>query len=155
MDCPGAAILSLFFRRSDHDVAKGHVSVFTSLQIDRPWQAFLTIERAAGDARDFLMIDNRLAVLHYGDPSSDQGNVKGLPLVRLADRLRARSQKSINPTGALIWRLPARIGFDLHFIAPPQVHPAVGIWSAVKFHMQLEIAKFRVRNQFGAAPRTD
>jgi hypothetical protein len=36
--------------------------VVVALEIDRPGLALVTVERAAGDARDLLVIDQRFAV---------------------------------------------------------------------------------------------
>ncbi len=60
------------------------MSIFAALQVDRTRQAFVTIQRAAGDARNFLVIDDGLAILYYGDHASYQRDVEGLPLAGLA-----------------------------------------------------------------------
>jgi hypothetical protein len=58
------------------------VPFFTSLEINGPWQLFVAVQGATCDTWNFLVIDDRLAVLHHRDPSSYQGSVKGLPFAR-------------------------------------------------------------------------
>jgi len=47
------------------------VAFFTALKVDRTWQLLVTIQRATGDARDFLIVDGGLAILDGGDGSAD------------------------------------------------------------------------------------
>src|SRR5215472_9011001 len=53
----------------------------------------------------------------------------------------------------MAWRLVDRVGFDLHFIAPAQINAAVGLLSAIKLNVQLEVFVLRVVDQLRSVPR--
>ena len=59
-----------------------------ALQIDRSGQAFVTIERTAGDAGNLSVIDHGLAVLYDRNVSAHKGYIKTLPLASFARQLR-------------------------------------------------------------------
>ena len=77
----GACVL---FRWRDNDMAKGDMTFFTALQIYRPRQRFVAIQRPAGNTRDLLLVNYSLAILNYGHLSPEQRNIEGLPFVCLA-----------------------------------------------------------------------
>src|SRR5258707_379360 len=95
-----------------------------ALQIDRPGQAFVTIERTAGDARNLFVIDHGLAVLHDGDVSAYKSYIKALPLTGLARQLRRRRDETVHTAGVMAGWLINRVGFYLHFIAATQIDSA-------------------------------
>jgi len=101
------------------------VSGFAALQIDWDGKFFVTVQSPAGDARNFLFINDGLTILRNGDHSSNQRDVLGLPCSRLARLLRRRSQEAIHTSGAHRWPLWLRIVFDLKFVPSAQVDPAI------------------------------
>jgi hypothetical protein len=56
---------------SDHDVAKGYVALFATLEIDGTGQGFMAVECTTGDTGNLLIIDDGLAVLDDGDHTAD------------------------------------------------------------------------------------
>src|SRR4029077_4322924 len=115
----------LFFCwRYDH-VPKCDAALFAALQINRARQCFMTIERATGDPRNLLMIDDRPAVLGYADRSPDQRDVKGLPFPGRAWKFRRRRQETVDSTDSLARRFISGVGLDLHFVATAQIDTAV------------------------------
>ncbi len=58
----GGALRHASLCQRDSDVPERNVSGFTALQVNRTGQSFVAVESAARDSRDFLVINNRLAV---------------------------------------------------------------------------------------------
>jgi hypothetical protein len=131
----------LFRCRRDHDFSKSYVSVFTTLQVDRPGHSFTAIKSAARDAGNFLMINNGLAILNQSYRSSYQSDIERLPLSGFAWQFGGRSNKSVDCASVMIGRFLIRIGFDLHFISASEIDTAVGLFSAVKLDVKLEVPK--------------
>src|SRR5579864_281245 len=75
-------------RWSQHNLAKLHMALFATLEINRSRQTLVTIKRTAGDARNFLVVDYGLAILHDGHGAADQSDIESLPLAGLARQLR-------------------------------------------------------------------
>ncbi len=92
---------------------------------------------------------------HYSDAATDERNVEGLPLIRSTRLFGRRSEKPIHAAGVVTGRLSLRLGFDLYFVAPAQIDPAVGILAAVELHVQLEILELRVTDNLGAVARSN
>ena len=69
----------LVLRWHDKDAAVGYVPFFTSLKIEGSGQLLAAIQRATRDARDFLVIDDGLAVLNDSDPSPYQRDIEAQP----------------------------------------------------------------------------
>ena len=145
----------LFFGWREDDVAVGHAAFFAALKIDGTGQLLVAIERAAGDAGNFLIVDDGLTVPDEGHVSANQGDVVGLPLAGLAWKFRRWREEAVNAADAMAGRLINGVGFDLNFVAAAQVDAAVGIGIAVKFDMQLEILELGIVDQFGAFARRD
>ena len=78
----GDCLQILFLRWSEHNISKGYVSVLTALKINRAGPFFMTIQCAAGDSGNFLVINYGLSIVYDRDPSSYQGDIKALPLAR-------------------------------------------------------------------------
>src|SRR4029077_19270373 len=114
-------------RGSDDYLAKHHAAFFAALEVDGAGQFFVTIESAAGDAGDFLVVDDGLAVQDYRDHPADEGDVVRLPFAGLARRLRRRSEKTVDSAHALTRGIAGGIGFDLDFVTAAQIHAAIGI----------------------------
>src|SRR6478735_12012721 len=70
--------------RRKRDISKSDASNLASLQIDWPWKSFVTIQRTARYARNFLFINDGLTILNNGDCASHERNVVGLPFSRPA-----------------------------------------------------------------------
>jgi len=121
--------------RRDNDLAKRDMALLTALQIDRPRLRFVAIQRPAGNTRDLLVINYRLAVLNYGHLPAEQRNIKGLPYVCLARQFRRRRQEAVYGTGMMAWPLRLGLRLDLDFIAAAQLDAAVRVLSAVEFDM--------------------
>src|SRR5215472_10570214 len=143
------------FSWGQNDAAKRHASFFAALKIDRPWQFFMAVESAAGDAWDFFIVDDGVAILHCGDHSTDQCDVIALPFSGPSWLLRLGGQKAIDATHVMARGLLDRVGFYLHFVAAAQIDAAVRILSAIEFKVQLEVFEFRVVDQLRAIPRRD
>src|SRR4029077_4139335 len=143
------------FRWSDDNAAKLDVGSFAALQIYRAGQAFAAVQRATGDSRNLLVINYCLAVLHHRHASPNQRNVIGLPFVCLTRQFRRRHNKSINAAGVMHRAFVGGIRFDLYLVTSAQINAAVGSRSAVELHMQFEVFKFRVVDQFWAFSRSD
>ena len=137
----------------DDDAAKENVALFAALKIGRPRKTFMAIEGAAGDAGDFLVVDDGRTIQDDCDSAADQSNVVRLPLVRGAGGLRRRSEKTVNTAQAPLGRIGDGVGFELDFIAAAQIDAAVALVRAVVFDMQLEILEFGIINQFRTIPR--
>src|SRR5262249_8841729 len=88
-------VRALFLCRSYHNVPVSNSSVIP-LQIKRSWQFFVAVKSSTCYARNFLVVDNNLAILGNGDHSSNQGNVEALPLPGFASHFRGWGQKSID-----------------------------------------------------------
>src|SRR5258708_26754026 len=142
------ALWASLFLWSDDNAAKLDLAFFAALQIYRAGQAFVAVQRTAGDSRNFLLINYRLAVLHHRHASPNQRNVIGLPFVRLTRQFRRRHNKSIHAASVMHRAFVGGIRFDLYFVTSAQINAAVGSRSAVELHMQFEVFKFRVVDQF-------
>lgn len=59
----------------DRDVAKEDVAFFAALKVDGAGLTFAAVERAAGKAGNFLVVDDDLAVLKHCDFASDQRDI--------------------------------------------------------------------------------
>ena len=130
------------------------MSFFTSLKIDGSGQFFVAVQGATRDARDFLVVDDRLAVLNDSDPSSDQRDIKALPFSRLAGQFRRSSQETVYAAHMVTrWFLDG-VGFDLDFVSAAQIDATVGISGAVEFDMQFKIFEFGIVDQFRTVSRT-
>src|ERR1700739_552157 len=66
----GSILDELFRRRRDHDAPIQYVTLLAPLQINRAWQAFVTVECPPGDTGNLLIVDNRLPILYHRDVSS-------------------------------------------------------------------------------------
>lgn len=131
------------------------MSVFASLQVDRPRLSFMAVQSPAGDARDLLMVDDGGAVLYDRDMAPEERDLKGLPFARPARLLGRRSEETINAAGVMAGRLLNRVVFHLHFVTAAQIDAAVRSWTAVKFDVQLEIFEWVIVDQLGSVPGTD
>lgn len=138
---------ALFHRRRYDDASKTYVSIFTALQVDRAWQPFMAIERAAGNARDFLVIDDGLAILKDRNRSSYKRDVEGLPLARFAGQFRRRRNETIDSTSVMTRRFLFRVGLNLYFVAAAEINSAIGLLSAIEFDVQLEVFELRIVNK--------
>lgn len=67
--CSGLASIRLLFCGSNHNASIRDAAFFTSLQVNGTGHFFVTVERTTRDARNFLVVDDGLAVLHDGDGS--------------------------------------------------------------------------------------
>ena len=112
-------------RRHD-DIAELDATVFASLQVDRAGQRFVAVERAAGDARNLLIVDERRAVEHDRHAAADERDVIGSPRSGLAGHGRRRREETVDASHAAARAHPAPVVFHLHFVAAPQVDAAVG-----------------------------
>src|SRR5260370_40612195 len=119
------------------------MAFFTSLEIDRPRQFFVAVERATCDTGNFLVVDDGLAVLNHGDPSTEESDIEALPFSRFAGLLRRRGQETIYAAHVMARRLLDGVCFHLDFVPASQINAAVGIRSTVEFNMQFEVAEFR------------
>src|SRR5579862_8431235 len=123
-----------------------------ALEVDRSRVALVAVDRAAGHARDLLVVYRGDAVEDHGRPAPNERDVVGLP-VRPEGRLRGRACHAVNAArksegvlkarssgrpGAVMRRI--RRGY-LRFIAPPEIDPAVLVGRDVEFDVQLEIAE--------------
>ena len=143
----------LVIRGRNHDIPIGDVSLLAALQINRAGLAFVAVERAAGDARNLLVVDDGLAVQDHGDAPADESDVERLPHIRRTRLFRRGSEEPVHAAGVVAGRLALRLGFDLHFVASAQIDAAVGILAAIELHVQLEILELRVVDEFGAVAR--
>jgi len=129
------------------------VAFFGALQINGTGQFFVAIERTAGDARDFFVVDDSLAILGHGDHSPDERDVVRLPFSRLARLLRRGSQKAVHTAHVMARWLVQRVSLYLNFVAPTQINAAVRFFATVEFHVQLEVFELSLIHQFRAIPR--
>ena len=63
--------IRLLFCGSNHNASIRDAAFFTPLQVNGTGHFFVTVERTTRDARNFLVVDDGLAVLHDGDGSPD------------------------------------------------------------------------------------
>ena len=131
------------------------MSFFTTLQVDRTREFFVTVKSAAGYARNFLVINDGLAVLNDGDHSPYQGDVESLPLSDFPRQLRRGRNKSVYPAGMVAGRFLIGIGFNLDFVASAQINATVRFFVALELNVQLEVLKFRVADKLWSAPRSN
>src|SRR5271156_4829977 len=101
------------------------MALFRSLEIERPGQLFMAIQRSAGNSGDLLVVDHRLAVLDDGYLSPDQSDVKALPFPGLAWQLRRRSEKAIHATRMVTRRLGGGLILHLHLVTASQIDAAI------------------------------
>ena len=99
----------------------------------------MTVQRAAGYTRNFLVIDDGLAVLNNRNRASHQRDVEGLPNVGFARQFRRRRQESIYCAGVMAGRFLIGVGFNLHFVAAAQINSAVGLFPAVESTCSLSL----------------
>src|SRR3974390_27681 len=95
----------LLHGRREHDAAVCDAAFFATLQINGAGQLFVAVERAPGDPRNFLVVDDGLAVLHQCDPTATQRDVVGLPCSGLAWQFRRRCQEPVHPAHVMARRL--------------------------------------------------
>src|SRR5580658_4228001 len=91
--------ISGLLRGRDSYAAKEDVAFLASLEIDGAGLAFVAVERAAGEAGNFLVVDDGLAVLDHLDFAPDQRDVEGLPHVRSARQLGRGRKESVDAAG--------------------------------------------------------
>ena len=81
------------------------MALFATLQIDWLRQCLVAVQCAARDAGDLLVVDDGLAILHYGDSAPDERNVEGLPNVGPARLLGRGREESVDAPGMVAGRL--------------------------------------------------
>src|SRR5713101_5932176 len=140
--------------RSDDNTSIGYVAFFTSLEIDGSRQFFVAVERATRDTGNFLVVDDGLAVLNHGDPSTEESDIETLPFYRFAGLLRRRGKETVYAAHVVARRLLDGVCFYLNFVPASQINAAVGGGAAVELHMQLEVFKFGIIDQFRPVSRT-
>src|SRR6185369_14316755 len=84
-----------WFRWGDANVSVGD-SAMIALQIKRSGQLFVTVQGSSRDTRDFLVVDDGVAVLDHSHPASIHRYVEGLPGPRPSRLLRVRRQETIH-----------------------------------------------------------
>src|SRR6476660_8663733 len=87
--------------RRDHNVTKRNMTLLAALQVDRAGHCLVAVERAAGETRNLLVVDDGRAVQHDGDLSADERDVVGLPDIRTARQLRIRCDEAVDSAGVL------------------------------------------------------
>ena len=115
----------------------------------------MTIECSASDSGDFLVVNDRLAILHNCDVSADQSYVIRLPGIGFARQLRRGREEPIHPTGVVARRFLDRVSFNLHFITAAEVNAAIGVVTDVELEMQFEIFKFGITDELWSVAGTD
>ena len=70
----------LVLRQLNPDIPVRHSAVVVALQEERPGLAFVAVERAAGDPRNFQLVVDRYAVAHHRHSAAHQRDVERLPL---------------------------------------------------------------------------
>jgi hypothetical protein len=140
----------LLLRWSYDNAPISYVSFFAALKINGTRQFFVAVERATGDTRNLLTIDDGLAILYHGDRSANQRDIEGLPFSRLSGQFRGGSQKAVDTSSVVAGWFLNGIGFYLDFVAAAQIDAAVGIHSAVEFNMQPKILELGIVNQLRA-----
>src|SRR6266446_7761229 len=108
---------------------------FTSLKIDGPRQFFMAVERATRDTGNFLVVDDGLAVLDHGDPSTEESDIEALPFSRLAGQFRRSSQETVYAAHVVAGRFLDGVCFYLDFVPATQIDATVGGGAAVELHM--------------------
>ena len=129
----------LRLRDGNRNIAVLHASGVIALQINRPRLAFMTVERATRDSRNFLRIDGLHAVAHDCDRASHERNVEGFPLARLRRDFSRRRQESVDGSDLVEGILFSGLVLDLHFVAPAQIHSAIAVSRAVELNVEFEI----------------
>ena len=110
----------------------------------------MAVESASRDPWDFLVVDDRYAVLHHGYVASEERDVEGLPDIGLSRLLRRWVEEAIHATGVVAVGLGCRVRFDLDFVTAAQEDAAVGVDPAVEFNMQLEVFELGGVDEIGA-----
>src|SRR4051794_3450060 len=113
-----------------------------TLEHQRAGSAFVTVERAAGDARYLRIIDDGFAVQHDGDSPSGQGDVVALPLARLGGGVDGGPEKTVEAAHAQAVGRLAEVVINLHLVSATQVNAAVALLDNVEFEVQLEVGEF-------------
>src|SRR5215475_5520642 len=98
-----------------------------TLKIERSGKFFVAVKSAPGNSRNFLVRDNRLAVLDDGDVSPEQRYVKRLPFVWPSWLLRIGREKTVHCAHAMTRGLVGRIIFHLHLVTTAQINTAIGV----------------------------
>src|SRR5215831_18803928 len=91
-------------RWREDDVAKKHMPLFTALKVYGARLVFVAVERATGNARDLLMIDNHLAVLYDCDVAAEHRDVESLPDVGTPRLFRFGLKEAVYAAGMMAWR---------------------------------------------------
>src|ERR1019366_6363628 len=91
----------LLLRQCDGDIAVADPAVVVALKVNRPRLALVAVERAAGDARDFLVIDHGFAVEYDRHLPADKRDVIHLPLRIELERL-GRADHAVDAGDAAI-----------------------------------------------------
>src|SRR5437867_1356356 len=139
--------------RRDENIPISDVSVFAALQVDRSRQFLVAVKSATSDTRNFLIINNRLAILDHCDHSSNQRNIETLPVSWLARQFGRRSQETVHSAGMMTGRFLDGVGFNLHLVAAAQIHATIGVRRTVELDMQLEIFELGIVDKLCAVSR--
>src|ERR1039457_7670489 len=95
----------------------------------------MTIHSSAGDARNFLFINDGLTILHDRDCPSDERNVVALPFSWPARLFRRGSEETIYAPRAHGRPLWLGIVFDLDFIPAAQIDAAMRFCRRNRIHL--------------------
>jgi len=91
--------------RHQNDVPVRYMAVLAPLQIDRPGEFLMTVQSAARNAGNLLVIDDGRSVLRDSDGPADQRDIKALPFSRFARLFRTGSDESVHAASAVTRRL--------------------------------------------------
>src|SRR6266851_4291639 len=131
---PAAAYPSAWstLRQRYCDVPVFHAAGVIALDVQRAGLALATVERAASDSRDFLIVDDGHAIAHHRHVAPHERHIVALPLPRPRRHFGGGRQEAVDRAHAL--KLVIRSGrfvLHLYFVPAAQVHAAVSILRAV------------------------
>lgn len=112
-----------------------------TLYHDWPRVAFITINGAARNARNFLVANNCFTICHQSDPSSYERNVILLPFTRFLGYHFSWSNKTVYATEVTTLRFHTLTVHDLNFVSSPQINSTITSLGITKFNMQFKISK--------------
>ena len=99
-----------------------------ALQHQRAGGTLIAVDRPAGDARNFHLIDDRDAVQVHRKNPPNQGDIERLPLAGRLGRQRCRGNLTVNAAHQAGMRALPKIVLDLNLMAPAKVDPAIPLW---------------------------
>src|SRR5262245_8138933 len=108
-----------------------------ALEHDRTGGPFIAVERAAGDARNRLPVDDALAVEHDRHDATNERYVHLLPFAGFFCGIDRGRKEAVDAADIMRIRLQAVIVLNLNLVSPTQVDAAVASFGIAELGVKL------------------